>query len=426
MRCTMKKNDLKTKLVERFLRYVAIESQSEAGRSVLPSTQGQMELAKLLKEDLADIGLTNIKLTDQAILTAKLPANLPSGFSGRVAPIGFLAHLDTVDVKKSPTIEPQIVKQYNGSDVLLNKEQDIWMRVAEHKELLNYIGQDIIVTDGTSVLGADDKAAIAAIMVALEMLKIDTSLYHGDIYVAFVPDEEIGLSGAKAMELADFPVEFAYTIDCCEIGEVVYETFNAGSVVINIKGVTAHPMSAKGVLVNPILVANDIINHFDKKDTPEHTDGKEGYFWVTGVVANVNNATVKINIRDFDKKLYEARKNYIADLIKLISARYPRAQIVYEVTDIYSNIADSLTDDNKQCIEFIYKAMENLEIVPKTIPMRGGTDGSALSARGIPTPNFFTGAHNFHSECEFLPINSFEKSCSMVLEISKLVYEASR
>jgi tripeptide aminopeptidase len=422
----MKKYDFKTKLVERFFRYVAIESQSCAMEAVIPSTQGQMELAKLLKEDLAELGLTNIKLTEQGIITAKLPANLPKDFTGEISPIGFLAHLDTVDVSLSPTIKPHILKQYNGSDVLLNKEQDIWMRVAEHKELLNYIGQDIVVSDGTSVLGADNKAAIAAIMVALERFKLDLSLYHGDIFVAFVPDEEIGLRGSKAMELADFPVEFAYTIDSCEIGEVVYETFNAGSVVINIKGITAHPMSAKGVLVNPILVANDIMNHLDKKDTPEHTDGKEGYFWVTRIMASPNAATVNISIRDFDKKLYEARKRYIADLMKLISIRNPRAQISYEITDTYGNIADSLTDDSKQCIEFIYKAMENLEITPKTIPMRGGTDGSALSARGIPTPNFFTGAHNFHSNCEFLPINSFEKSCCMILEISKLVYEGNR
>jgi len=422
----METNDFKTKLVERFFRYAAVESQSNAGGGSIPSTQGQMELAKLLKADLTELGLTNIKLTEQAILTAKLPANRAKGFTGEIPPIGFLAHLDTVDVNISPIVHPHILVQYDGTDVLLNKGQDIWMRVAEHKELLNYIGQDIIIGDGTSVLGADNKAAIAVIMVALERLKKNSSLYHGDIFVAFVPDEEIGLHGSKAMDLADFPVEFAYTIDSCEIGEVVYETFNAGSAVINIKGITAHPMSAKGVLVNPGLVANDIINHFDKKDTPEHTDGKEGYFWVTGIKASPSDATVNINIRDFDKKRYEARKNYIADLMKLIVARNPRAQISYEITDTYGNIADSLTEDSKQCIELIYKAMENLNISPKTIPMRGGTDGSALSARGIPTPNFFTGAHNFHSNCEFLPIKSFEKSCLMVLEISKLVYEGSR
>jgi tripeptide aminopeptidase len=418
----MEKNDLKKKLVEKFFRYVAIQSQSQAGATTIPSSQGQMELAKLLQEELEKLELVEIQLTEEGILTAKLPGNFPKDFTGRVAPIGFVAHLDTVDVNLSPLIKPHVVEKYNGQDVLLNAEQDIWMRVAEHQELLQYMGDDIIVSDGTSVLGADNKAAIAGIMVALERFKTDASLYHGDIFIAFLPDEEIGLRGAKAMDLKDFPVEFAYTIDSCELGEVVYETFNAGSVVIHIKGITAHPMSAKGVLVNPTLIANDMINQLDKKDTPEYTEGKEGYFWVTRMVTNPTIATLHISIRDFDKKNYEARKSFMVDLIELISARNPKAQITYEITDVYGNIADSLTEDKKQCIDFIYQAMKNLEIAPKTISMRGGTDGSALSARGIPTPNFFTGAHNFHSNCEFLPISSFEKSCGMVLEIAKLVY----
>lgn len=420
------KKDFRTNLVERFFRYVAVPSQSKVGVGTLPSSPGQMELAKLLQEELAILGLLDIKLTEEGVLTGKLLGNLPKDFTGKVPAIGFVAHLDTVDVNLSPMIKPHIVEQYHGGDVLLNQEEDIWMRVAEHEELLHYIGDDIIVSDGTSVLGADNKAAIAAIMLALENFKMDSSLYHGDIFVAFVPDEEIGLRGSKAMDLKDFPVDFAYTIDSCELGEVVYETFNAGSVVINIKGITAHPMSAKGVLVNPTLIATDIINHLDKKDTPEYTDGKEGYFWVTRMVTNPNVATVHISIRDFDKNRYEARKNYMADVMKLISSQNPRAQISYEITDVYGNISDSLTDDNKQCIKFIYKAMENLAIPPKTIAMRGGTDGSALSARGIPTPNFFTGAHNFHSNCEFLPISSFEKSCHMVLEIANLVYLENR
>ncbi len=411
----------KTKLVERFFRYTAVESQSKAGVSQIPSTPGQMTLAKLLQQELKEMGIRDTKLTEQAILIAKIEANLPDAFSGRVPAIGFLAHLDTVDVHMNPNIKPQIVEKYDGQDILLNEGQDIWLKRAEHPELLSYIGQDIIVSDGTSVLGADDKAAIASIMTAVERMKDDPSFYHGDIFIAFVPDEEIGLLGAKAMELKDFPVEFAYTLDCCEVGEVVYETFNAGSAVIKIKGVTAHPMSAKGVLVNPSLVANDIINHFDKKDTPEHTDGKQGYFLISGITANPNTAVVNINIRDHDKNLYEARKTYIADLMKLIAARHPKAEISYEIKDQYSNIADSLTEDNKQCIDYIYQAMERLGITPKTLAMRGGTDGSALSARGIPTPNFFTGAHNFHSNCEFLPVDSFEQSCRMILTIAQLV-----
>lgn len=420
----MNQFDCKARLVDRFFRYAAVESQSKAASASVPSTPGQLELAKLLTGDLKELGLYDVKVTDQAIVTAKLPSNLPAGHN--VPAIGFLAHLDTVDISISPAVKPRLTKNYDGKDILLNKKQDIWLRVSEHSELLKYIGQDIIVTDGTSVLGADNKAAITSIMVALEMYKADSSLLHGDIYVAFVPDEEIGLRGSKAIDLADFPVAFAYTIDSCELGEVVYETFNAGSAVIRIKGITAHPMSAKGVLVNPILVANDIINHFDRKDTPEHTDGKQGYFWVQKISGSQSAAEVGINIRDFDKTTYEARKTYIADLVKLISARHPRAQISYEISDTYGNIADALTAENKTCIDYIYKAMDNLGITPKTIAMRGGTDGSALSVRGIPTPNFFTGAHNFHSNCEFLPTGSFEKSCKMVLEIARLVCEAGK
>jgi tripeptide aminopeptidase len=413
--------DMRKKLIDRFFRYAAVESQSKAGIAAIPSTAGQMELAKVLMEELLRLGLADVKLTEQAIVTAKLAANLPADFTGQVPPIGFLAHLDTVDISISPDVKPRLVKSYDGGDILLNKEQDIWLRVSEHRELLQYAGQDIIVTDGTSVLGADNKAAIASIMAALEIFTTDLSLCHGDIFVAFVPDEEIGLRGSKAMNLADFPVAFAYTIDSCELGEVVYETFNAGSVTIKIKGITAHPMSAKGVLVNPILIANEIINHFDRKDTPEHTEGKEGYFWVQRITGTQSAAELGINIRDFDKQQYEARKAYIADLMKLIRARYPKAQISCEITDIYGNISDSLTEESRRCVDYIYKAMENLEVTPKTIAMRGGTDGSALSVRGIPTPNFFTGAHNFHSNCEFLPVSSFEKSCLMILEIAKLV-----
>ncbi|EGO64106.1 peptidase T [Acetonema longum] len=412
--------NFKTKLVERFFRYAAVASQSKTGSPMIPSTPGQMALAELLQKDLTELGLKEIKLTQQAILTAKLPASLPSDAAGSIPAIGFLAHLDTVDVSLCPDVKPRVVKQYDGSDILLNQEQTIWLKTADHKEILNYIGQDIIVSDGTSVLGADNKAAISSIMVALEYFQTEKP-DHGDIYIAFVPDEEVGLCGSKAMDLADFPVAFAYTIDSCELGEVVYETFNAGNMEIAIKGVPAHPMSSKGVMVNPVLVANDIINHFDAKDTPEHTDGKQGYFWVKRVAANANDAHLTINIRDFDQTLYEARKTYLADLMKLITAKHPKARISYEITDTYSNIADSLDADSRQCIDFIYQAMANLSITPKTIAMRGGTDGSALSARGLPTPNFFTGAHNFHSNCEFLPVDSFEKSCRMVLEIAKLV-----
>lgn len=418
---------MQDKLIEKFFRYVAVSSQSDGSAGIVPSSEGQRELAVLLQKELRNMGLVDVEVSDKAVLTAKLPANLPEGFQGSVPAVGLVAHLDTVNMSLSPQIKPWIVKAYDGKDICLNKEKDIWLRTDSHPEVLAYVGQDIIVTDGTSVLGADNKAAISAIMVAFEcMIANKAEKYHGDLYIAFVPDEEIGLKGAKSLDLSKFPVDFAYTIDSCEIGEVVYETFNAGSAVIHVKGVTAHPMSSKGVLVNPMLVVNDIVNHFDKIDTPEHTDGTDGYFWMKNMQGNPSKAMLQIDIRDHDKKKYEARKKFILDLIATIKSAHPKAVIDCKIEDMYGNIADAINEDNKNCINYIYDAMKALGVTPKNMAMRGGTDGSYISSQGILTPNFFTGGHNFHSNCEFLPVGSFEKSCEMVLKMIDLVYKDSK
>jgi len=410
---------LKEELLTRFLRYTSITSQSDATAKVVPSTEGQWELARVLEKDLLKLGLIDLKLSPTCVLIGRLPANLPLDFTGQVPRIGFVAHLDTVDVSLNPDLHPQLIK-YTGGDVLLNKEHDIVMKAAENPDLAKYIGQDILFSDGISVLGADNKAAISTITVALKELRENPMLYHGEIYFAFVPDEEIGLRGSKTLDLKDFPVEFAYTIDCCELGEVVYETFNGGVAKIDIQGVSAHPMSAKGVLVNPTLVAMDLANCFDRKQTPENTDGKDGYIWVKGLTSNQSKATLMLDIRDHHKDLYEAKKKYIQEAVTFTRKRYPTAVINLDLSDTYGNINDSITENNRMCIDYIYKAMKNLNITPNTIAMRGSTDGSVLSAKGLPTPNFFTGGHNFHSKFEFLPMDSFEKSCQMVLEIVRL------
>lgn len=399
-------------LKERFLRYVAVSSESDPAAGVVPSSEGQRELAMLLEGELRDMGLEEIELDEHAILTARLPGNV----SGAPA-IGFVAHLDTVPVSLSPVVHPQVL-HYEGGDVCLNPEKDIWLRLSEHPELASYAGQDIIFTDGTSVLGADNKAAIANVMTMLHLMT-SRKLPHGDIRVAFVPDEEIGLCGSKLMNLEKFKVDFAYTIDCCAVGELVYETFNAGSVLFEIQGVTAHPMSAKGVLVNPLLVAADIIACFDRKQTPEHTDGKEGYWWFTGAEANDSRCTLRMNIRDFDKDSYEARKKYVLDVVDFIRIRHKRAKIKVTMTDVYGNISDSLGSDRAP-IELMYEAAEEIGVEPKTIAMRGGTDGSVLSAKGLVTPNYFTGGLNFHSNAEFLPVPSLCKSLEMTLKILEL------
>ena len=406
------KHEHAEELTERFLRYVAVPSESDASAGVVPSTEGQRELARLLESELQAMGLEEIELDEHAILTAKLPGNVPG------APvIGFVAHLDTVPISLSPEVHPQILR-YEGGDVCLNAEKDIWLRLSEHPELADYAGQDVIFTDGTSVLGADNKAAIANVMTMLHVLS-SGGRPHGDIRVAFVPDEEIGLCGSKLMDLNKFKVDFAYTIDCCAVGELVYETFNAGSVLFEIEGVTAHPMSAKGVLVNPLLVATDIINCFDRKQTPEETDGKEGYWWFTGMQSNSSRCTLHMNIRDFDRECYEARKKYVQSVVDFVRIRHKRAKITVKFTDVYGNIVESLGEDRAP-IELMYEAAHEIGVEPKTIAMRGGTDGSALSAKGLVTPNYFTGGLNFHSNAEFLPVPSLCKSLEMTLKILEL------
>lgn len=411
---------LAQKLQEKFFRYVAITSQSDASQDTVPSTAGQLELAKVLQEDLAKLGLVDLEISEYGVLTGKLPANLPNDYH-KVPTVGWVAHLDTVDVCLSPDIKPQIIKNYQGGDICLNAEKNIYLTTAQHPEIEKYIGDDILVSDGTSVLGADNKAAISNVVVALETLWENPQILHGDIYVAFVPDEEIGLKGSKKLDFSKFPVDFAYTIDSCELGEVIYQTFNAGSAKVHIKGVTAHPMSAKGVLVNPVLVATDLINSFDRMQTPEHTEKTEGYIWINGIDANVLEATVSMNIRDHNKTLYEARKQQIRDAVEFLKLRHPKAEITLTMSDTYANIENAVTDDNKQCIDYIYQAMADLDIKPQTIAMRGGTDGSFISSQGILTPNYFTGAHNFHSNCEFLPMKSFVKSCEMTLKLIELI-----
>lgn len=400
--------DLEQRLVDNFIRYVKTPSQSDASVKTVPSTQGQMDMALILKKELEDLGFENIVLDEHAILTAVLKGNCEGDT------IGFVSHLDTVDVSLSPEVKPQILK-FTGEDVLLNKDLDIKISVAQHPELNHYKDMDIIFTDGTSVLGADNKAAMANIMTAFEYI-IKNNLPHGDLHVAFVPDEETGLKGSKLLTRERFNVDYAYTIDSCRLGEIVYETFNAGAASLKIKGVSAHPMSAKGVLVNPLLVAHDFMNMFDREQTPEFTDKKDGYWWFVGCKSDPLYCTLDMHIRDFDKDNYKRRKDYIKECVQTLKLMHPKAQIELEMEDIYANIANNVSKDDKP-VAMLYEAADDLGIKPITIAMRGGTDGSALSPTGIVTPNYFTGAHNFHSYCEFLPIPSFVKSLKMTLRL---------
>lgn len=402
---------LASQLTQRFFRYLAITSQSDAAATTLPTTPGQLDMARALAQELQTLGLDEIVLDEHATVTAVKKGTVPG------APrIGFITHIDTVDVGLSPDIHPQILR-FKGEDLCLNVSKDIWLRVEEHPEINAYLDEEIIFSDGTSVLGADNKAAVTVVMTLLENLTAEQQ--HGDIVVAFVPDEEVGLRGAKALDLKRFDVDFAWTIDCCEKGEIVFENFNAASASIHFTGVTAHPMSAKGVLVNPLLMAMDYISHFDRQQTPEHTEGREGYVWFNGMEAVQGHAHLSASIRDFDKASFERRKQQIADVAKKIAAQYPTAKVEYSISDIYSNISNAIGED-KRAIDLLFEAMTTLGITPKPTPMRGGTDGAALSAKGLLTPNFFTGAHNFHSQFEFLPVKSFEASYQVALQLCLL------
>lgn len=391
--------EISDRLVARFRRYVAVTSQSDAAVADVPSTAGQWDMARLLEGELRALGLADIALDEHAVLTARLPATVEG------APrLGFCAHMDTVDVGLSPEIHPQLLR-YEGKDLCLNAERDIWLRAAEHPELARHVGEEIIFGDGTSVLGADNKAAVTTVMELLATL-VREKPAHGEIFVAFVPDEEIGLRGSKLLKLERFPVDFAYTIDSCEVGEFVYETFNAAQVTLSIAGVTAHPMSAKGVLVNPVLVAADFIGRFDPSDTPECTEGREGYCWVNHIAAGPAEAVVKMSLRDFAAAGLARRKALVAAAVKATQEAFPRARLALKIEDAYGNIADALGND-RRCVDLLERAFAALGIAPDVIAMRGGTDGSALSARGVPTPNYFTGGLNFHSRFECLPVPSF-------------------
>ena len=328
-----------------------------------------------------------------------------------------MTHLDTVDVGLSPDIRPQRLR-FAGEDLCLNAAEDVWLRVAEHPEILPYRGEEILFGDGTSVLGADNKAGVAAAMTLAHELGRG-AVPHGDVMLAFVPDEEIGLRGAKALDLARFPAAFAYTIDGGPRGDLAYETFNAASARIDIAGVTAHPVSAKGVLVNPILLANELMALFDPLQTPEHTAGRDGYWWFNRVDGDQAKVRLEMSIRDFDGARFAARKRAVAEALDTMRARHPRARFTATVEDTYANIAGAMGDD-RTCVDLLLRAFADRKIEPKPLAVRGGTDGSALSARGLPTPNFFTGGHNAHSRFEFLPVAAFADSYRVAEALCRL------
>ena len=401
-------NKNQTNLLNRFLKYSSIPSQSKEGVAEVPSTLGQFILAKELKKELEEMGLDSINLSSYGVLTARLKGN------GDYPKIGWICHLDTADISLSEVVHPILVENYLEEEIKQKNGKRITTET--NPELKKHIGKDILFSDGTSVLGADDKAAISIVMEAISII-IENSLEHGDIYLAFTPDEEVGLKGAKALDLSLFPVDWAYTIDCQEKGEVVWETFNAGKATVRIEGVSAHPMSSKGVLVNPILVTTDIISLLPEKQRPEKTEGKEGFIWVKGIKGDSSNAELSILIRDHDKEKYENKKTVIEEAVKVARSNNPRAKLTLEIEDTYSNLIESMNEKNRIAVDNLKAALKINGIEEKPMAMRGGTDGSFISTKGIFVPNYFTGASNFHSTSEFWPLEDGEASLKVTLSL---------
>ena len=401
-------------IVERFINYTKIDTQADANSATTPSTQKQFNLAKLVEKELIEMGLKDVSLDDNCYLMATLPANTTK----KVPTIGFIAHFDTAPDMSGEDVNPQIVNNYDGNDIVLNKEKNIVLSPADFPELLNYVGQDLITTDGTTLLGADDKAGIAEIVSAMQYLIDHPEIEHGEIRIGFTPDEEIG-RGANHFDVQKFGAEWAYTVDGSEIGGLEFETFNAAGAKISIQGRNVHPGYAKGKMINALEVASELATMLPTNEKPEYTEGYEGFFHLTGMSGTVDSATVNYIIRDHDRAKFEHRKKQMEQAVAYLNTCYNNA-LTLEMTDQYYNMREKI-EEVPHVVEIAKRAMEALDITPIIKPIRGGTDGSKLSFMGLPCPNIFTGGVNFHGRYEFIPIPSMEKAMMVIVKIAELV-----
>ena len=401
-------------LVERFLKYVSFDTQSDENSGVTPSSAKQMVFAQYLKNELEDLGLEEIELDEHGYLYATLPANTDK----QVPTIGFIAHMDTSPDMSGANVTPRIVHKYDGSDIVLCEEENIILAPAQFPELLEHKGEDLIVTDGKTLLGADDKAGIAEIVSAIVYLQEHPEIKHGKIRVGFNPDEEIGL-GAHKFDVAKFGCEWAYTMDGSEVGELEFENFNAAAAKVIVKGRNVHPGYAKGKMVNAIRVANEFMSLVPGDETPEATEGYEGFYHVVGVEGEVEQATISYIIRDHDRTKFETRKEAMLAWAEEINAKYGAGTVVVELKDQYYNMRQQI-EPVMHIIDTAFKAMEEVGVTPKVKAIRGGTDGAQLSFKGLPCPNVFAGGLNFHGRYEFVPIQSMEKAMQVVVKIAEL------
>jgi tripeptide aminopeptidase len=402
------------KLVERFIRYAKINTQSDEKSSSCPSTLGQMELQKLLAAELLEIGMTDIELDENGYLMATLESNTEK----EVAVIGFISHVDTTPDFTGRNVNPQIVDNYYGKGIELNKKKNIILSPREFPQLNNYIGQSLITTDGSSILGADDKAGIAEILTAMEFLINNPEIKHGKIRIAFTPDEEIG-RGANKFDVNKFGVAFAFTVDGGKIGELEYENFNAASAKISIQGLNVHPGSAKHRMKNSMHIAMELENMLPLNEKPEYTDGYEGFYHMTEFNGTVDFSKLSYIIRDHDKQEFAKKKDLLIKIVDHLNIKYGSGTVKLIMIDQYYNMREKI-EPVFHIIELALKAYKEIGIAPDIKPIRGGTDGSRLSFMGLPCPNIFAGGHNFHSRYEFLPIPSMEKAVQVIVKIAEL------
>lgn len=402
-------------LVERFLKYVSFDTQSDESTRVTPSTPGQMVFAKYLKTELEALGLEDITLDEHGYLFATLPANTDK----EVPTIGFIAHMDTSPDMSGKDVKPRIVKNYEGGDITLSSEERVVLSPMQFPELLDHKGEDLIVTDGKTLLGADDKAGIAEIVSAIAYLKEHPEIKHGKIRIGFNPDEEIG-EGAHKFDVEKFGCEWAYTMDGGEVGELEFENFNAAAAKVTFKGRNVHPGYAKHKMINSIRIANQFISMLPRHETPEHTTGYEGFYHLIGIQGEVEQTTVTYIIRDHDRNKFENRKAEMAHLVRKINAEFGEDTATLELRDQYYNMREKI-EPVMHIIEVAFEAMKQAGVEPKVKAIRGGTDGAQLSFKGLPCPNIFAGGLNFHGRYEFVPIPSMEKAMNVIIKIAELV-----
>lgn len=402
-------------LVERFLKYVQIDTDSNPESNACPSSEIQWDLAKVIVEDLKALGMEDITLDENCYIMATLPANCDED----IPAIGFIAHMDTAPSYNGRGVKPRIVENYNGEDIVLNADENVVLSPKDFAHMKNYIGQDLIVTDGSSLLGADDKAGIVEIIEAIKYLKEHPEIKHGVIKVGFTPDEEIG-RGADLFDVKKFDCKFAYTVDGGELGELEYENFNAASATVKIEGRDIHPGSAKNSMINSIMIAMELNAMLPCDQRPEHTENYEGFFLLDELTGTVENTKMEYIIRDHSMRKFNEKKIIIKDAVQYLAKKYKDAKIEIEVKDSYYNMREKI-EPVMYIIDLAKKSMEELEIAPNIRPIRGGTDGARLSYRGLPCPNLFTGGHNFHGRFEYICIQSMEKARDLIVKIAENV-----